>query len=63
VRPQQTWPDVRPQRGRQCRAPRTRCQTFMKSKYGTLIIRVVDPDSVTLWIRIRIGNPDPGAKQ
>jgi hypothetical protein len=20
-----------------------------------------DPDSVTLWIRIRIGNPDPGA--
>jgi hypothetical protein len=21
--------------------------------------RVVDPDSETLWIRIRIGNPDP----
>jgi hypothetical protein len=21
----------------------------------------VDPDSVTLWIRIRIGNPDPGS--
>jgi hypothetical protein len=25
--------------------------------------RVVDPDSVTLWIRIRIGNPDPGARK
>jgi hypothetical protein len=24
--------------------------------------RVVDPDSVTLWIRIRIGNPDPGSR-
>jgi hypothetical protein len=22
----------------------------------------LDPDSVTLWIRIRIGNPDPGAR-
>jgi hypothetical protein len=21
----------------------------------------LDPDSVTLWIRIRIGNPDPGS--
>jgi hypothetical protein len=30
-----------------------------------LKIRVVDPDpdSVTLWIRIRIGNPDPGARK
>jgi hypothetical protein len=26
-----------------------------------LFIRVVDPDSATLWIRIRIGNPDPGS--
>jgi hypothetical protein len=26
-------------------------------------IRVVDPDSVTLWIRIRIGNPDPVARK
>jgi hypothetical protein len=25
------------------------------------IRNVVDPDSVTLWIRIRIGNPDPGS--
>jgi hypothetical protein len=27
--------------------------------------RVVDPDpdSVSLWIRIRIGNPDPGARK
>jgi hypothetical protein len=25
--------------------------------------RVVDPDSETLWIRIRIGNPDPGARK
>jgi hypothetical protein len=24
--------------------------------------RVVDPDSVTLCIRIRIGNPDPGSR-
>jgi hypothetical protein len=24
-----------------------------------LLSRVVDPDSDTLWIRIRIGNPDP----
>jgi hypothetical protein len=23
----------------------------------------LDPDSVTLWIRIRIGNPDPGGKK
>jgi hypothetical protein len=23
----------------------------------------LDPDSVTLWIRIRIGNPDPGARK
>jgi hypothetical protein len=23
----------------------------------------VDPDSVTLWIRICIGNPDPGARK
>jgi hypothetical protein len=23
----------------------------------------VDPDSETLWIRIRIGNPDPGARK
>jgi hypothetical protein len=23
----------------------------------------LDPDSETLWIRIRIGNPDPGAKK
>jgi hypothetical protein len=22
-----------------------------------------DPDSATLWIRIRIGNPDPGARK
>jgi hypothetical protein len=25
--------------------------------------RVEDPDSVTLRIRIRIGNPDPGARK
>jgi hypothetical protein len=31
----------------------------------TVFTRVVDPDpdSVTLWIRIRIGNPDPGARK
>jgi hypothetical protein len=23
----------------------------------------LDPDSVTLWIRIRIGNPDPGTRK
>jgi hypothetical protein len=23
----------------------------------------LDPDSVTLWIRIRIGNPNPGARK
>jgi hypothetical protein len=23
----------------------------------------LDPDSVTLWIRTRIGNPDPGARK
>jgi hypothetical protein len=23
----------------------------------------LDPDSETLWIRIRIGNPDPGARK
>jgi hypothetical protein len=23
----------------------------------------LDPDSVTLWIRIRIGNPDPGIRK
>jgi hypothetical protein len=23
----------------------------------------LDPDSATLWIRIRIGNPDPGARK
>jgi hypothetical protein len=23
----------------------------------------LDPDSETLWIQIRIGNPDPGAKK
>jgi hypothetical protein len=23
----------------------------------------LDPDSVILWIRIRIGNPDPGARK
>jgi hypothetical protein len=23
----------------------------------------LDPDSETLWIRIRIGNPDPGARE
>jgi hypothetical protein len=23
----------------------------------------LDPDSVTLWIRIRIKNPDPGARK
>jgi hypothetical protein len=29
----------------------------------TVFIRVVDPDpdSATLWIRTRIGNPDPGS--
>jgi hypothetical protein len=27
----------------------------------TEVSRVVDPDSVTMWIRIRIGNPDPGS--
>jgi hypothetical protein len=25
------------------------------------VSRVVDPDSATLWIRICIGNPDPGS--
>jgi hypothetical protein len=31
----------------------------------TVFGRVVDPDpdSETLWIRIRIGNPDPGARK
>jgi hypothetical protein len=29
----------------------------------TIINRVLDPDSVTFWIRIRIGNPDPGARK
>jgi hypothetical protein len=28
---------------------------------GKVRYRVVDPDSETLWIRIRIGNPDPDA--
>jgi hypothetical protein len=29
----------------------------------TIINRVLDPDSVTFWIRIRIENPDPGARK
>jgi hypothetical protein len=28
-----------------------------------VFFRVVDPDSETLWIRISIGNPDPGARK
>jgi hypothetical protein len=32
---------------------------IMTQGTGTVLIRVVDPDSETLWIRIRIGNPDP----
>jgi hypothetical protein len=32
-------------------------------KNAIALSRVVDPnpDSMTLWIRIRIGNPDPGS--
>jgi hypothetical protein len=30
---------------------------------GSGFVSGLDPDSVTLWIRIRIGNPDPGARQ
>jgi hypothetical protein len=43
------------------------CGSIEKSSYlatlGTDKIRVVDvdPDSATLWLRIRIGNPDPGS--
>jgi hypothetical protein len=32
-------------------------------KINTVLSRVVDPDSETLWIRIRFGNPDPGARK
>jgi hypothetical protein len=32
---------------------------FLKQGCGSGL----DPDSVTLWIRIRIGNPDPGARK
>jgi hypothetical protein len=34
-----------------------------KVRNGIVFSRVVDPDSVTLWIRIRIGIPDPGARK
>jgi hypothetical protein len=34
-----------------------------RNKHGKLSSRVVDPDSVTLWIRIRLGNPDLGARK
>jgi hypothetical protein len=34
---------------------------YTASPASEVLTRVVDPDSVTLWIRIRIGNPDPGS--
>jgi hypothetical protein len=41
-------------------------QVWIRISFGKIRIlksRVVDPDpdSMTLWIRIRIGNPDPGS--
>jgi hypothetical protein len=40
---------------------RTRNEWFLfeSRSFGTENIGVVDPDSETLWIGIRIGNPDP----
>jgi hypothetical protein len=38
-----------------------RFQDGVSSFFISVAARVVDPDSVTLWIRIRIGNPDPGS--
>jgi hypothetical protein len=37
-------------------------KTVSWESLGCIKTRVVDPDSVTLWIRIRIGNPEPGER-
>jgi NADP-dependent 3-hydroxy acid dehydrogenase YdfG len=39
------------------------CSTMNKKRQGCGSGSVLDPDSETLWIRIRIGNPDPGARK
>jgi hypothetical protein len=42
--------------------PRTQIRILQKV-LGRVVDPDADPDSVTLWIRIRIGNPDPGARK
>jgi hypothetical protein len=34
---------------------------LIEKKQGSGSRSGLDPDSMTLWIRIRIGNPDPGS--
>jgi hypothetical protein len=36
---------------------------FLQSANQSIRVVDPDPDSVTLWIRIRIGDPDPGARK
>jgi hypothetical protein len=50
-----------------CRHPeyRKKCRHRSESLVSfshNICSRVVDPDSMTLWIRIRIGNLDPGSR-
>jgi hypothetical protein len=46
-------------------ADQQRCQhvLYISTKQGCRFGSGLDPDLVTLWIRICIGNPDPGARK